>query len=221
MWIKGFHHVPAKFNQWGAFCHLCIISISISVTFCHYQVLYDLCNQHHLEYYITYSYCYFSYRYLSGFSAANPTNGGGLSSPGIHYTSKTEKVSLDNKMEMEDLPAESYEEVEAPNPLPIPPKPQPKKAQNKSRNAAQKVDSSRYARGAQAAPTTGPKPTGSRPHRLTPRLAPTVALRPTITGPSSSSSQFVLVHLRSFMSVQTKKLKLNVIMCAYINLTLK
>ena len=104
-----------------------------------------------------------AYRDLSGFSAANPTNGGGLSSPGIHYISKTESVSLDNKMEMEDLPAESYEEVKAPNPLPTPQKPQTKEAQNKPRNAAQKVDSGHHAREAQAATTTGPKPTGSHP----------------------------------------------------------
>ena len=69
----------------------------------------------------------------------------------VHYTSKTENVSLDNKMEMEDLPAESYEEVQAPNPLPIPPKSHPKIAQNKPRSAIQKVDSSRYAQGAYAA----------------------------------------------------------------------
>ena len=68
------------------------------------------------------------------------------------------------------------------------------------------------------------------PSRLTPKLTPRlalrvtyrVALRPTITGPSSSSSsQCVLVHPRPFMSVQTKKPKLYVIMCAYITLKLK
>ena len=41
----------------------------------------------------------------------------------------------------EDLPAQSYEEVEAPNTLPIPPKPQPKRAQSKPKATAEKVDS--------------------------------------------------------------------------------
>ena len=80
----------------------------------------------------------------------NPTNGGG--SLGTNCTSKTENAS--NKMEMEDLPAESYEEVEAPDPLPMSLKLQPK---NKPRNATHKVDSDRYAQGAKASP----KPAGA------------------------------------------------------------
>ena len=44
----------------------------------------------------------------------------------------------------EDLPAQSYEEVEALNTLPIPPKPQPKRAQSEPKATAEKVDSTNF-----------------------------------------------------------------------------
>ena len=81
--------------------------------------------------------------YARAISAHNPSSSGHQysRSTGIHLSSMNEYVSLDEKMMAEDLPAQSYEEVEAPNPLPIPPKPQPKRAQSKPKATAEKVDS--------------------------------------------------------------------------------
>ena len=54
----------------------------------------------------------------------------------VHFNKTTQAVSLDEKIpqsEMEDLPMENYEKVEAPetNPVPIPPKTKPKRAPKK------------------------------------------------------------------------------------------
>ena len=53
-----------------------------------------------------------------------------------HFNKTTEAVSFDEKIpqsQMDDVPMENYEEVQAPetNPIPIPPKPKPKKAPKK------------------------------------------------------------------------------------------
>jgi hypothetical protein len=101
----------------------------------------------------------FSDRDLPHHSTHDPNTGGRYSSSGIAFSSKTERVAMDNKMAMEDLPAESYEEMDTSDPHPVPPRSQPKRPPNRARAAApQKVDSSRYARGGHSGPTTGPKP---------------------------------------------------------------
>ena len=65
-----------------------------------------------------------------------------------HFNKTTEAVSLDEKIpqsQMEDVPMENYEEVQAPetNPIPIPPKPKPKKAPKKA-HVTQNVGPVRY-----------------------------------------------------------------------------
>ena len=75
------------------------------------------------------------------------------------FTKNNEK----EKLQMEDVPMENYEEVEAPehNPIPIPPK--PKKAPKKPRAAGQNVGQVRYTRGGPApTPTTRPPQRGGQ-----------------------------------------------------------
>jgi deleted-in-malignant-brain-tumors protein 1 len=91
-------------------------------------------------------------------STHDPNTGGRYSSSGIAFSSKTETVAMDNKMAMEDLPAESYEEMDTLNRYPVPPKPQSKRPPNRAKAAPRKVDSTRYARGGNSRPTAGPKP---------------------------------------------------------------
>ena len=100
----------------------------------------------------------FSDRDLPHHSTHDPNTGGRYSSSGIAFSSKTETVAMDNKMAMEDLPAESYEEMDTLNRYPVPPKPQSKRPPNRAKAAPRKVDSTRYARGGNSRPTAGPKP---------------------------------------------------------------
>ena len=97
----------------------------------------------------------------------DPIAGTRYSSSAIVFSNKIETVSMDIKvLEGEDLPAESYEEMEVSNPLPVPPKPQPKRAPQKPRTTPQKTDSTRYARSdSKPRPYVGGRPAqAGQPH---------------------------------------------------------
>jgi hypothetical protein len=84
---------------------------------------------------------------LSHHPTTDTYSGARYSSPGIHFNNKDEDVSLDEKLEGEDVSAESHEEVEVPvNSLPVSTKSQ---AHNKPA-ATPNVDPTRYAQGAGA-----------------------------------------------------------------------
>ena len=83
---------------------------------------------------------------------------------GQFTTITTGNKSLDEKPNFqEDVPMDSYEEVEAPNVVPLPPKPQPKKVPKKPKpTAARNVDPTRYKKPSVTNPAAARPP--ARPH---------------------------------------------------------